>query len=345
MADQDGVPEEWREGMRTLTRAFREVDENRAFDRCSIDVSCQNPSIKAHALPRTALELIADKEGMVIGSHPDPPQNPIAWEAQNALDTRNIRRFSIGQWACDEHDKLFSPIDSKSIDFSDERNLFLAIYRLTLRSTQYVLRVGDRLVSTTIESESPLIGLPDSAVENIKQVTRQTFDVAKDLFVLSVRMNRFLEEESFDRIEYRIAEFYSVPTLAASGMKRLDGPGTGVYWDDKNWVANNSSIPAWLVVLPQDHGQTVITASLPGYDRYTADFHSGVPKFGEIRKRSGANWGRLMSRKILECSFDLALSIECYQGLTASEQIALQDYLRRRSLNVGRRPKLPNLLR
>ena len=345
MGQPGSVPEELREGMRNLTRSFQRLDEDRSFDRCSIDSSCQNPSIKAHALPRSVLELIADQEGMVVGSPDDLPQNPIAWEKQGMLTKRSIGTFGVGRWACAEHDSIFSPIDRKAIDFEDKRNLFLAVYRLTLRLNQLSLRLGERLALTSLDSQNPLVGVPEPNLEVLKQIARQATFVAQELFVLTTRMSNFWRQETFDKIEYRVAEWDSAPTLAASGMKWLDGPGDGVYWDEQNWVSENSSIPAWLIVLPQRHGQTVVTASLKDFESHTAAFHQGMPRFGEPRGKSGANWGRLISRKVLECAVDLAISPERYHRMTASEQTALQDYMRRRSQYQGKRVKLPNLLK
>lgn len=346
MRNAEPAPSPISAGLRNLDRALRSVDESQGFDRCMVgSFACGQSPIEGHVLPRTTLELISDSSGMLMGSDPSPPKSPMQWVNSPPLRERSIRRFSIGKWSCAEHDALFSPIDRKSIDFSDPHNLLLLVYRATLRYIQFALSSGGRLALSVLDDSRPLQGLPKPIVENLQQTAVSMTFPAVRLFALVLQMHKFLQDRAYDRFEFHMITLQSQPTLAAAGMRLLDGPGDGFLWADGQAAGDNSVIPAWLLALPQASGQTLITASPLGMSAHTKAFHAGIPSWPSSVEQRGENWRRLVSRKILGSAADLAILPERYNRLSDSERQALASYLLKRSLYEGKRVKLPNLLK
>ena len=157
------MPEEWKRGLRNVHRSLKEIDQQRSFDRCSVgQEGCKRPSIDAHCISIASLELIADQENKVIASYAVPPRDPYSYQFSKPLAERSIRSFSVGRWSCDKHDRIFAPLDSKHIALDDKRNLFLAIYRTTLRATQLGLRTVERIAI-------PMLGPATQALSEVPE--------------------------------------------------------------------------------------------------------------------------------------------------------------------------------
>ena len=230
MSEPDALPNELRSGFRNLSRSFRTIDASRSFDRCYVGSEpCTSRAIQGHAIAKSVLELIADENRQIVGSPDDPPRDPIAWSHQPFLAERSINKFSLGRWSCAAHDSLFSPIDKKNADLQNTRNLFLSIYRVTLRVYHYLLRVVGRLVFTALDPATRPEGLPRRAQEDMAQLARTGTPTVIRTMTLLQRMSGSLEEGRYDEIEFRVAKWNTKPRLAASGMVWLDGPVDSEY--------------------------------------------------------------------------------------------------------------------
>lgn len=336
--------EESKKGLKALNDVMKMRDDQKSFDRCHVG-SCNNKSvIEAHSIPVTALQLMADQSNMIIASSFPPPPNIAAFPNSDPLTKRSIHKFSAGPWACHEHDALFEPIDSKNIDIENERNLFLVVYRVTLRIIQATFRAYERVVEPILGSDvqQELPRLPDWFLEHSQQTVRSAVLPIMDLFSLQVQLDRILGTESYDTLVYRTVLLKTKPMVASSGIRFFDNLRNENVWGHE--YIQPSMIPGWMVVLPQEHGQTIITASPIRGDRYVRDVHKGMyTRHGGVTTKP-PNWTRHASKKMLSMSTDLAVSTEKYDSLTDDEQHRLQDYLRTRVSQPGKEWKLPNLL-
>lgn len=127
--------------------------------------------------------------------------------------------------------------------------------------------------------------------------------------------------------------------MAAVGMMFVDGPGTL-----NAWYGGNSLIPVWMALLPQEHGQTIITASPRGTRKYMRHIHKGVSKERKGYVGRGDAWTRQMCHKILKNATDIAVSQERFVQLTEHERTNLQKFLVQRNALGAKRIEVPNLL-
>lgn len=325
----------------SLGRALAERDHNAAFDRCMVGgESCKRKAIRAHCIPETALELIADESRKVIAAHSAPPRTAVQWLAEDPLKEMSISSFNAARWSCRPHDDTFGPLDTKQlIDLSD-RNLFLLIYKITVYLAHRALHVGERLAVPMLDpgTETPQ-GLSAGTTAYLEENARTVSLSAMGVWRLKLSMDRMFEHEDFSRFEYRAARWRTSPAVAAVGMAFLDGPGSQSGWSDED-----SLLPAWVALLPQEHGHTIVTASPRVTSGHSHEIHEGMPRRRGKRVGGDDAWTRLLCDKLLAICSDLAVSRERFAQLSTHERDALQGFLARRSVLGADRPDLPNLL-
>ena len=335
------VPDELRDGFRSLGQSLNDMDAAPWFERCIVgSASCNDAPISAHCVPRTALNLIADPRGKVIGIDSRAPINPVHWIATPPLGEHGVASFNVAKWACARHDRQFSKIDSTRIDLADDANLFALVYRTTAYLTQRALATGSRLAVPLLDPavESPK-GLPQDVQKNLERTATQLSIFAAQRFFVKSQLDKVWRNSASDEIEYRVASWSTTPTMAATGMKL-------------SWDADYSSKPAgphpivaeWLVLLPQAHGQTLVTASLAHGYRYTGKIHEGMPANDTSILTKGNSWTRLQFRKVLAIGSDVAISHDRFGQATHAEQVALQRHFFDRTSVERQQRKLPNLL-
>ena len=334
---------ESRTGKSNLGKALDERDKNAAFDRCMVGgESCKETAINAHCVPETSLGLIMDESRGVIARHSEPPKTPIQWFNEEPLKPMNIGRFNAGKWACRAHDGIFSALDTKRLGRLTERNKFLMIYKITVYLTQRMLHAAERLATPVLDpaTDTPH-GLSQETQEYLQEVVRTMTYYSVRLTNVKWRMDRMLNDNAYDKIEIRATMWQTTPTMAAVGMVPVQGPGTRV-----EWYGENSYIPVWIAPLPQEHGQTIITAAPRGAEEYTGEIHDGMPRNRVGLVKRGNYWTRLVCRKVLTNATDIAISMERFLQLRESERRQLQKFMFLRNLQGTRKRKLdfPNLL-
>ena len=304
------------------------------------DEGCKNASIEAHSIPMASLDLIA-KRNKVIASCAVPPRDPVTYHYYLPLANRSIRTFGVGRWSCKEHDRLFAPVDSKKIDFEDRRNLFLIVYRTTLRAAQLGLRTVERIATPTLDPVATVPqGVPESYLNGMRKLAVDWSLIIARLLFLKWRMDALLKAKSYEEIEYRTSTWRTEPMVAGAGMNWYEGPGNGLYWGGED-----SILPEWIIVLPQEYGQAAITASIRGSKEYASKIHDSMPKVNKGLIDRGKLWTKAISNRLINRSIDIAISNARYAELDSQERQTLQDYFQARSiygtsLNRG----LPNLL-
>ena len=143
---------------------------------------------------------------------------------------------------------------------------------------------------------------------------------------LKAQMDVLLENESYDDLEYRVARWKCSPSMAAIAM----------------WCNPTT----WTVLLPQEHGQTLITASTKSGSVAARKVHDNMPREGnrDIIFRQNT-WTRKMSTRILKNASVLALRPSVWKSLSTEEQRRLENYMRERSIRDIHKQNLPSLLR
>ena len=343
MQEFDNLLSESRAGKKNLANALDERDKNATFNRCMVGgESCKATAINAHCIPETMLELIMDESREVRARHSEPPKTPMQWFNEEPLKPMPIGKFNAGRWSCRQHDDIFSPLDTKRLEGLTERTTFLLIYKIAVYLAQRLLHTGERLATPILDpaTQTPE-GLSDQARGYLKEVARKLSEAAMRTLYMKWQLDKMLNDEVYDKIEYRVAMWATTPTMAAVGMAWRSGPG-----DRADWYGENSSIPVWIGLLPQDHGQTIVTASPKGAEKYTRDIHEGIPSNRAERVRRGNNWTGLVCRKVLANATDIAVSNESFSQVSKHERRALRQCLLSRSARQSRKRKraLPNLL-
>lgn len=80
-----------RAGKTSLGQALAERDRDAAFDRCMVGGdNCKRAAIRAHCIPETALELIADESRKVIAAHSAPPRTAVQCRVCRMLCVRGV---------------------------------------------------------------------------------------------------------------------------------------------------------------------------------------------------------------------------------------------------------------
>ncbi len=312
-----------------------------SFDSCNVsNDNCKQPTIDAHALPRTALKLIA-RDNKVYSNHPHPPQNPLAFVKQNPLSLRSIASCSVGRWSCKTHDQILEPIDCNNIDLRNPRNLFLTIHRVTLRMTHYWIRAVSRYVFATMDPETSMLeGLSEAFVDDSKDfVRRGTFNAIR-LFEVQAKMQYFLSKGDYYKLDYGVFSWEAEPTIAAAGISWCDGPS-----GKSTWSGSAILLPCWFVVLPQVYGQAIVTACPVGFRKYSPEINkvaSGMKlREGNIRN----DWAEYANHVLMNTADDLAIAPASFESAEVKQTNALQDFLRQRSAEEAHRLQLPNFLK
>lgn len=327
------VPQEWKAAMRSITKSLRQQDESAPFDRCIVGSGgCKQPPIQAHCIPRTTLELIENQEKKVVGATSQPPKNPAQWINDIHLKPATTSLFTASHWACKEHDALFHPIDSKCIDTTDPRNLFLITYRTTCYLTQRALHAGYRIAAPALD---PAVDGPKALTEDQQLWMRNaaidlTVTFAKVLRV-KWQLDKMLESEKYDLLECHVVQWQAKPTMAAVGMQIQPGKGyrPGPFGPDRE-------VPTWMALLPQDHGQTIITTVPVGQERDVPDLHDFLKfKSGRPRQVYVSNgWTDTVCGRIFETATDIAVSFEQFSKTSYRERDAVQEYLFLRNFSI-----------
>ena len=346
----DDQTQTW-QNMGVLANSLKQIDQERAFDRCLVGgPTCEQTPIQAHAIPRTVLRLIADADNEVVSTNAVPPTHIPTYFTIPNLKNCNINQFSISKWACQKHDEMFANIDSQNIDFSNPYHIFLLIYRTTLRAFQAALQISYRISMLSIDPAHPKpVEIGEQLIQNLQGIAVDMTISTVKLMAIKAELDKILSSGEYDALEYRVASWKITPTMAACGMKWFEGEKR-----DPDMVAKeteafgypadpNMIIPGWMIVLPQQHGQTVLTASTIRKDKYTATLHEGMPKTLKMSNARGRNWTNSMSRRAITMAFDLAVSKDKYAQLDDNQRNHIQKYLKIRSSREVSEKNLPNL--
>ena len=278
----------------------------------------------------------------VIGCDSTPPKNPAQWINDIHFKDRSVRSFSASAWACETHDKKFNLVDSKGIDVSNGDHVFLLVYKMIAYFTQRALHSSERIAIPALDPTfGALDEFPDHAKQGFKEAARTMSYSALRVLNIKWKMDLMLNGKMPREIVYRTAKWETMPTMAAAGMKFLPGPA-----DRVEWYGENSHIPVWIMLLPQSHGQTMVSAFPAGTEKFVRVMYEGLSEDHDRILKKGNGWTRMICAKIMDHTSDIAVSHERFFQTTYNERDRLQEYIFTRNIeeNRKRRRELPNLL-
>ena len=314
-----------RESRRFLRGRLDEKRKQLTSDWCAVGkIVCNQNPIEAHCISRTSLSLIAESS-KVLGCSPGIMKSGYDIDSRPFFSEIGVKLFNRGKWACEKHDKIFGPIDSVNIDAHDDRVLFLQMYRATVYANHALQQASEMT-----DLEPIIYGLVDElhrfpSRSSQKFAEKRTW-VAERYKLLKDKMDELLELEDYNALEYRVARWKCEPSMAAIAM----------------WC--NPTM--WTVLLPQEHGHTLITASTRWGSSAERRVHDNMPQEGKRSIIFRQNtWTRKMCPRILEEASVLAIRPSVWSSLSSEERKGIEDYMRERSIRDIRRENLTNLLK
>lgn len=307
-----------KEWLKLLAAEIEKIDHQKDFNKCYVSNECQNSSINAHAISRAALEIISDDHKKIIASPNYPFVHPISHYKAKILDYRSDKYFSVGNFSCSEHDKIFANIDNRNIDLSNSENLFLIIYRSTLRSMQLALRNGYRFSMAVLDGKKNWMSkASDDEIKKIEKTGQELSFASIWTFASYVKISEMMRNREFDKIDYRVLILKTSPTVASIGMFQSSEPES----DNK---------PCWVISLPQTGMQVIITATFKSKNGDCDKLNFGMPKGVTIWEYVDSGYLRVLSEKIFSTALDLAISPQKYEKFSNYEKQRIEVYLKTR---------------
>ncbi len=328
--------------MRNLRETWSAQDQHRSFDRCIVGAEdCGRQTIKAHTIPLASLKLISDESGKIMANSSEPPRDPLNYLSRQPLTRRSIKSFTTGRWACIEHDHAFASVDGATLDFDDERNVFLLVYRTTLRTLQLGLRTVSRVAVPLVDPYvAPPAGLPDGYLQQLSQFAVGASEVIARVFYIKIQLDKMLREGSYAGLEFKTDIWSGEPVAAGAGMSWREGPGNGTYWSGRDDL-----LPVWLMLLPQKGHQALVTASVRGHYDSGRYINERVCREHRRSRRHRHCRSRTVSQRFFENAFDLGISTRQWASMRRSQRRTLQNYLLVRSAYTSKTPRLPHLFK
>jgi len=226
--------------------------------------ACKGKIGNRHAIARRHLRVIADDNNEIRANREFASFEK--WpEKYPRLQCVPITKFSAGKWSCQKHDERFAGIDSAQVNLSDPENLFKAIYRAVLRHN-YLSTARWTAAYAATRTEEGWEFFKASAFENpvTEEEARNAFNhwgrCAQALMGKMREFERRLLASDWNSLDYGAVLLQSTPAIAGWGCRPMGfdtrGLPKGTFRQGrKNWVDF-----VYMVVIPQDHGHTIITA-------------------------------------------------------------------------------------
>ena len=311
--------------------SIRPADEHQADP-------CEGPIGNRHAIAKRHLRLIADADSLLrankeVGSF-------AVWSQQyDNLQLVLIGRFSAGRWSCQKHDQRFQGIDAQRIDLSEPENLFKAIYRVVLRHNHLMMARWNALFLETETEEGwnrfkeTAFNVPvsDDEAANAASEWRQVAQaVMAKMRVLETRLAR----SDWNSLDYRALLLASDPTVAGWGCLTMKFDLSALHPDDPRTHWNDHVDLGYIIVIPQQDGQAIITACEPDTRFRVPEIvriHNYIPQRANPNEphRADEHLRGRISRKLWNLN-ELGMRESLYQSWSATQQREVQLWMKSR---------------
>ena len=173
--------------------------------------NCSRQFVKAHSVQKSKLNMIADS-GHVLKFKSDPMTGQIS------IDKIGIRKASAFSGFCAYHDdKLFSPIEKKSLDLNKENALLLAYRAMSIHMYYKRLRMSTDLLATVSRELIP------TQIKQRDASTRLGLDrLMKSAEQIYARMGKAIIQQDFKRVNYFAIIFGNKPDILCSEVSMIN---------------------------------------------------------------------------------------------------------------------------
>ncbi len=107
---------------------------------CMYPIKCNNPSVRAHAVQRRGPLALVAEGGFVVAPDKEGAKN-LGDEPQMRIKRTGWKEATTFRGLCSNHDSMFAPVESGTLNYSDSEHTFLLAYRACMK-TVYELNRG-----------------------------------------------------------------------------------------------------------------------------------------------------------------------------------------------------------
>lgn len=279
------------------------------FSRCFAPPSlCPEVAVRAHSIQNARCLDLLESQGhiMAITLRLDAKKGPIA-----RLDRVGRNEATTFAGLCADHDrKIFSPIETASLDLDDPEHRFLLAYRATFYGVHAACAAAWMVQTGYLKTTQLGINPPDApSMAGVFAVDRMI--VAYETFCYKAAFDRAYLERDFELLEHDLLNLpVPEPTVAASALFSLDHLERG---DDVVRVC--------LTILPVESCKTVAL-----FTYLKADAPLARKVFAPILQSTGERQKHELSRRLLNNCQNFVLSPRFVASWTPQKRKLIVEY-------------------
>ena len=283
------------------------------FNTCLFDLSCTEPTIKAHAASRKWLKIFGNNKVLIFKPYmPNLTSSPNSVQIPHPVGRR---KATTGHFCCHPHDKRFNPIDDPPEHLSDQ-HLKLLFHRAVLRT------VYNRSLQLSAY-QNPII----YAVRYQIGETTHVPSLVRDHLLAKARqtLQHLPENDPTDggKIRHKVFFIPGTPKVAVSNASIRHHDIIGYNQDGTSEHITTVYAVAAISVVPRHNGHTVIYHWITMEDdplraKYSNRFIQD--QMDTISRFSPAQLEKRISEEILSIAEDICISKPHWQSLSPEEK-------------------------
>ena len=304
------IPDLTENERKAIAQMLTDKTKPHQYKECLINGEHKGQIVKGHLIPRSWFtEISVQSKVMMIV---EPPIN-LFWTQRDHAISVGIGDATTGFFTCEEHEKLFFPIDAKDPDLSNARNLALMMYKAVISqlwSQKLMKKAYESILHETPNNEPAQIILWNHK-ERERGLTVYKKKIEQCLNPVSCMKCTGKECQS---IGHKVWHITGAPAIAASqhmdGIRARINPYRGTVQRIVNWG---------LTVLPTSKGHAVILHYYKDEERYLYTL------FEKLFNAQGKNLQSELSILMLDYCENIAISPSHWERLGARRQQAIVE--------------------
>ena len=301
--------------------------KRKSFRKCTVGEGCRGKIVQGHLIPRAWLRAIATQDEVYVFSPHSPPKALMDEDPDYELPMKeHVNNALTRYFTCEEHEKLFFPIDELDPDLSLLQNIHLVIYRSLLAQLwleDFLLRCHKRLAEESPEDEM-FRALAQVNAEHLqglryyKRVTEKCLDPER------CKRCRGGPCKTIGHIKRHMQGKRGISASQFSDGTRLR------VRDNSEYQTHVQSVANWgLAVLPTKRGHAALL-------NYFLEERAIIQS--ELNYIAGLQGKRLeayISAMLLSSCEDIAISPSFWEGLGSKRQDAIRSRFRNYMPDIG----------